>query len=571
MASIIKKKKGKQYYYYLVESGRVNGKPRIVHQKYLGKAEDIARAMDEKKGMTHPESSVVLEFGAVMALFDLADRLGVVGWIDQYAPKRDQGLSIGQYMLIAAINRAVNPKSKKGIAEWFSKTVLGRVIPDAGPQALSSQRFWDHMQALPEEAMIQFEDQFTRNIVRRYHIGTDCLIYDTTNFFTFVDTKTSSELPQRGRSKEKRTDLKIVGLAMMVSPDFHIPLFHEVYPGNDQDAKTFSAIIRKLKHRYFTMCGRHDNVTLVFDKGNNSQENMDQLRSGDMAFHVVGSLKLSQAKMLLDVDKNRFLPVQGFHDDGLMAYCTTDQVYGEEMTVLVTDNPNLREGQLQGIHKNIKTCKQQLRNIQYKLQEREVGRITKGRKPTVASVRKRVHSILQKEFMKDLFDIDVSAAERSVTLTYALNEQKLEDLKTRRLGKNILYTDNHHWAPEKIISTYRSQYHIEHTFQQMKDTDHLNFRPIRHWTDHQIKVHAFYCVLAVRLCTLLHRELHEQGMDLSINRMLDDLADIKQIINIYPKKGVSKKETKTFSLSQLNEETRELMDILQLEKYQLKG
>jgi transposase len=537
----------------------------------LGKAEDISQAVDEQKGtVPDPESSMVLEFGAVLALYDLADRLGIIEMIDHVSPKRDQGLSIGQYMLIAAINRAVDPKSKREMAEWFSKTVLDRVIP-ARPQSLSSQRFWDHMHALSEDAMKSIEDQLTRKIVRRYQIGTDCLIYDTTNFFTFVNTKTSSDLPQRGHSKEKRTDLKIVGLAMMVSPDFHVPLFHEAYPGNNQDAKIFSSVIKKLKDRYLTIVGQPKNVTLVFDKGNNSQANMDRLRSGDMKFHVVGSLKLSQAQHLLDVEEDQFSPVYGSRFDGLTAYRTTDEVYGEEMTVLVTDNPNLRDGQLQGIQKNIETCRRQLKDEQYRLREREAGRMTKGKKPTVDSVKKRVHKILQKEFMKELFDFDLSKTDRSVELTFTFNEQKLEDLEAHRLGKTILYTDNQDWSNEKIISVYRSQYHIEHTFQQMKDIDHLNFRPFRHWTDHQIKVHAFYCVLAVRLCTLLQRELHEQGMDLSINRMLDRLAEIKQVINIYPKKGGAKKETRTFSLSQLDAETQKMMDILKLGKYKLKG
>ncbi|MCL5780465.1 MAG: hypothetical protein M1119_06030, partial [Firmicutes bacterium] len=52
------------------------------------------------------------------------------------------------------------------------------------------------------------------------------------------------KLPQRGHSKEKRSDLKIVGLAMMVTPDFNVPLFHEVYPGNDYTTLISTRIIK---------------------------------------------------------------------------------------------------------------------------------------------------------------------------------------------------------------------------------------------------------------------------------------------------------------------------------------
>src|SRR5699024_6697665 len=119
-----------------------------------------------------------------------------------------------------------------------SKTMLDRFLP-AKPSHLTSQRFWDNMGLLTDKAMEQFEKEFSEHIVKTYGLDTDCLIYDATNFFTYVDTKSSSTIPQRGDSKEKRKDLKIVGLAMMVSPEFGVPLFHETYPGNKPDAKQF--------------------------------------------------------------------------------------------------------------------------------------------------------------------------------------------------------------------------------------------------------------------------------------------------------------------------------------------
>jgi len=99
MGSIIPKKKKNQVYYYNVESARVNGKPRIVLQKYLGRAERIAKAFEEDGVLETPKYSIVQEFGAVCALYELAERLELVNVIDRYCPKREQGLSVGQYML----------------------------------------------------------------------------------------------------------------------------------------------------------------------------------------------------------------------------------------------------------------------------------------------------------------------------------------------------------------------------------------------------------------------------------------------------------------------------------------
>jgi len=569
MGSIIKKKKGKQIYYYWVESARVNGQPRIVSQKYLGRGEDIVQAIEGKKGLDTPKHSIVQEFGNVMALYDLASRLGVIELIDSVAPKRDQGLSIGQYMLLAAINRAVDPKSKNKIAEWYEKTALHQVIP-AQAQMLSSQRFWDNMHLLSEEAIRRFEDTFTQQIVEKYDLSTDCLIYDTTNFFTYIDTNTASALAKRGHSKEKRTDLKIVGLSMMVSPDFNIPLFHETYPGNDQDVKTFSKTIEQLKQRYLKITGASKPVTLVFDKGNNSPENIQLLRSGTQPFRIVGSLRLNQVSDLLLVQKEKFTPLPDKLEERVTVYRTTYRVYEGEFTVLIVYNPALLQGQLQGVHDNIEKCAQQLKDLQHTLHEREIGQITKGRKPTADSVQKRVDTLLQKEFMKDLFVTTVVKTTKSVQLDFSVRVAAYHELREERLGKTILFTDNHEWASEKIVSAYRSQYHIEHTFRQMKNTDHLGMRPLHHWTDQKIKVHAFYCVLALRLCGLLQKELHQQGIELSVNRMLDLLSDIKQVITVYPKEGESKKDRQVFSLSKPAPEVKKIMEALNIAPYQTK-
>jgi transposase len=274
VATIIKKKKKNQLYYYLVESARIDGKPRIVHQQYLGRAEEIAKKCSRSTNLDTPKYSIPMEFGAVCALYEIARELRVVELIDEYARKRNQDLSIGAYMLIAAINRAVAPTSKLQIADWYARTMLKRLLP-ADKRMLSSQRFWDHMSLLSDESIENFEDAFAELIVNKYHLSTDCLIYDATNFFTYIDTESESELAQRGHSKEKRFDLKIVGLAMMVTPDFNVPLFHEVYPGNRSDSVEFDRALAKLKGRFTRICGEPQSVTLVFDKGNNSGPNID--------------------------------------------------------------------------------------------------------------------------------------------------------------------------------------------------------------------------------------------------------------------------------------------------------
>src|SRR6266567_2021367 len=130
-------------YYYLSQWGWKNGKCRRLSQKYLGKLEDLAQAV-QGTGPA-PEYAVVLDWGLPQALWREADRAQVVEHVNQLGPKRAQGLSTGDYIRLAAINRACEPVSKQAMWDWVSRTSLPRVWPAASAAQLTSQHFWDHM------------------------------------------------------------------------------------------------------------------------------------------------------------------------------------------------------------------------------------------------------------------------------------------------------------------------------------------------------------------------------------------------------------------------------------------
>ena len=537
MATITKRTNKSGTYYYLVESARVNGKPRIVKQIYLGTAEKIAKTMERASSdisVPDPEHVAVFDFGAVTALYSVAERLGVCRIIDDIAGKRNQGLPVSASILLAAINRAVAPTSKNSFFEWFDKTVLYKIFPGANARNLSSQGFWNNMTALDEDKMRRIEDEVTKQVVERYAIELECLIFDNTNFFTYLNTANPSALAKRGNSKEKRKDLKIVGLSLMVSPDHNIPLFHETYPGNTNDARRFSAVISKLKDRYRKLGRGECDVTLVFDKGNNNEDNIQELIGTEPCpFHFVGGLRLNQCPELLDIPKADYLTLDGAFSDA-SAYRAAKRVYEKEFTAVVTYNPELYRAQMVGVLASIASCEKAVADLQERLELRRKGAITKGKRPTVESVGKNINGILSAEYMRDIFDCTVTGEPGQIPeLAFSLNNERLAALQERLLGKTVLFTDREDWSNEQIVSAYRSQYHVEDAFRQMKDTKHLSFRPVRHFTDANIRVHAFYCVLALTLTALLNKELEQMGYSLSINRMLDKFQEAQQVVSVF--------------------------------------
>src|SRR6266705_4739095 len=113
MASIVGKKRGTATYYYLVESARVDGKPRIISQEYLGTADELAAAM-RGGGLGLPDRTRHKQFGAVAAAWGMLEDLGVAAIIDEVAGARrsDAGASTGTYLALAALGRLVAPCSK---------------------------------------------------------------------------------------------------------------------------------------------------------------------------------------------------------------------------------------------------------------------------------------------------------------------------------------------------------------------------------------------------------------------------------------------------------------------------
>ena len=123
MASLQKVKVGRQSYYRIVESRRVNGKPRPVPILHLGTADQLLQRL-----LAHREPQLTVrsyQHGDVAALKAMADRLGLVALMDRHLPLSRRPLSIGTTLLLAAINRAVWPCSKRGWAAWAQRTSLG--------------------------------------------------------------------------------------------------------------------------------------------------------------------------------------------------------------------------------------------------------------------------------------------------------------------------------------------------------------------------------------------------------------------------------------------------------------
>lgn len=563
MPSLTKKIIRGRPYYYLRECKRVEGKPKIVWQQYLGSPADLVRRL---AGPT-PHRAVVREFAASAACVDIARQLDVAGIIDHHVPKRDgRGPSVGQYLLIAALNRCLAPRSKARLGAWYEQTVLPRLLGVRASQ-LSSQRFWDNMSRIDEQAIGRIERDLVQAAVAHFGLDLRCLLFDATNFFTFVDSfNLRSTLPQRGHSKEGRDNLRIIGLALLVTADGDVPLLHHCYEGNQHDATTFGQVVPEIARRCRELSQGLADITLVFDKGNNSEDNLATVAQAQI--HFVGSLVPTQHSELLALPREKMRRLDKTQLPAVWSYRTKKTVFGAERTVLVTFNRPLFRAQVKTLRREITRRQRRLERLQTSLERSALKAV--GKKATLAGTRNRVASILAARHMKELFTAKVQKGPRELPqLTWRFREKAWKRLQKTLLGKTILFTDREAWTDEQIVRGYRSQSHVESAFRSMKDPRCLTFRPVHHWTNQKLRVHALYCVIALLLLSLLRRKLGQAQIRLSLARMVERLADIREVTVLFHEAETKSSRARSV-LSEIDAEQQNLIDVLDLARFRAK-
>ena len=169
--------------------------------------------------------------------------------------------------------------------------------------------------------------------------------------------------------------------------------------------------------------------------------------------------------------------------------------------------------------------------------------------------------------LKDLFEVDLAEVQGLPVLSYRFREEAWQQLQATRLGKTILFTDRTAWTDAEVVSGYRRQHPVESAFRDLKHVKHLSLRPQRHWTDQKIRVHVFYCVLALMLCGLLRRELDRRGLPRSLPALLEELGQIREVGVVYPAAEPGGEPTIGLTLTELTQEQRALYEALNLGRY----
>ena len=565
MAFIVGKKQDGKTYYCLAESARVDGRPRIVSQRYLGSAEEIAARLSES-GPGEPARSRHLAFGDVAATWEMLRRLRVAEIVDEVvgARRADAGASVGTYIALATVNRVADPCSKLAFSDWWQKTAGDRWLRLPGG-ALDHRRFWDAMDAISEGELQEIERRIVAGMVETFQVDLSGLVLDMTNFATWIDSGNKrAPIAQRGHSKQKRADLRICGLGLVVSVDGGVPLVSHAYPGSKPDVTQFGSMVNELVARFRAFrageAGHEgERLTLVCDAGQNSGGNYELLDGSPL--HFVGSLPPSDHPELLAAEKDRYAVVDEAAFPGLLAFETRKVVFGAERRLVICHSGGLHEKQSRGFDQTLAKVHRQLAEVQARLAR---GKTRKAKEKVEAEIA----AILAPRWVSRVVSATLTGERPAeLRLRVRTSAKARTALEEELFGKRILFSDKTaEQAPTaRIVADYRSQEAVEGDFRQMKDPKVVSFSPMFHWTESKIRVHVFYCVLAFMAARLMVREAGRAGMHLSVRALLSSLAGIEETVLLY--QGERGRPRARRMLTEIDATQRRLYDLFGLQDY----
>lgn len=459
--------------------------------------------------------------GDVGALVWVAEQLDLVKLIDQACALNVPADSptVGEMILAVAVQRACAPLAKRHLSA-FLETCLPRVSCLAAAK-FTGQEFHRWAKQITVEQLEKAQIEIARAAVRRFQLSADVLAFDTTNFDTHIATTTDGELARRGHAKSKRSDLRVVGLAALVSETGHVPLLHRVYPGNGSDQAVLASCLAALGKLQAALDdaqqrGGADCRTLVRDGGAWSEQL--ELDLDVEGYSTLISLPLSHRASvvaLAHAAKRGTMKRVGGPLGEVRAARLRVAVGELNRTLVVVESEELLRGQKRGIAAALHKAKKEL----CKLERQAVrGRIQRE------ELESRVQKALQREHLSEFVAAIVKERGGKTSLHWPVDAARRRTLERTRLGRRVLCTDRHIWSTGRIIHAFRGQWNVEELFRRAKKGGVVPWGPSHQWADGSLRLHTFATVIGLMLVGLARIA---QGSDQSARSLMQMLGGIE--------------------------------------------
>lgn len=474
--------------------------------------------------------------GDVGALAWVAEKLDLVGLINRACGGLSKtGPSIGEMVLAVAVQRATVPGPKRDLPEFLDGS-LPRVscLPASAFSGQAFHRLAGNVTAAQLDAA---QIDIARAAVKHFKLSTDVLAFDTTNFDTHIATTTGGALAQRGHAKSKRTDLRVVGLGLLVSETGHVPLLHHTYPGNGSDQSVLDACLENLGHLHGALDqgeGRKQPAqrTLVRDGGFWSEQL--ELTLDVVGYYSLISLPMShraaEEALGFAAKRGSMRALSGTLSEVRVARLRT-KVGELDRTLLVVESKALLEGQKRGIAVALTKAQRELVKLARHVDNKKISR---------SSLEHRVKQALRREHLATFVITEIAGTEAAPTFAWRVDAERRKELELKRLGRRVLCTDQHSWSSERIVTAFRGQWNVEELFRRAKGGGVVPWGPSFQWVDASLRLHTFASVIGLMLVSLVRLALRTET---PTHDMMERLAAIEATLVRTSRAGMGRRPT----------------------------
>nr|QNO53849.1 hypothetical protein ALDDBJOO_00025 [Methanosarcinales archaeon ANME-1 ERB6] len=534
-------------YYSIVESVRINGKPRHRYVKYLGSRDKLIESLLKGDELTIKAVKVpeVMDYGDVTALYKVCEVLDLRQIINRHVFKGG-GVDIGVQAIFMAINHCVDPVSKNQFAFWYKYTVLEK-ITDIRAEKLNAENLCtalDYFYPDGKDKTVEIEKEVVEKLKELFGIKMDCLFYDITSTYS---EGTKCIIARLGYSRDGKPDKLQVNIGLVVTKEERFPVFHLVFEGSETDVTTVGRAIARLKKEFAI-----SDCLLIFDRGMVSEDNIGELDGSDYDF-ICGLKKNKEVKaMLIEAEAAELTKGQNFVKDlgegsKLYAVGRVRELYGKERKVVICYDTKKAASKKRDRDEKLKRAERELSAYRDKLTQgnyREMGKVVSKVKAIVKGV-------------STYFKCTYASEGGRITIDFNRRDGKIADAE-RLDGKYALVSTRITMSAKEIISAYYDKDGIEKAFCCIKQP--IGLRPIRHWLDGRVKAHIFICYLSYLLMKTLEYMLQKGGLKMSAEYALKQLGRVKYVVVTNPNGGIT-----TSKLSIPSREQRQIMDVLGVE------
>lgn len=444
----------------------------------------------------------VREIGAEWLTYQAFNQLGLARFLT------DQGWSEQEVKLAQThiISRAVYPASELETTRWIKENsaiceLTGYDISKISKDKLYNitKKLFEHKTSLEQYLAIRTNELFD--------IQDTIMLYDLTNTY-FEGRKQNSQLSKFGRSKEKRSDAKLVVLALVVNPEGFIK-YSSIHQGNMSDSKTLGDMVTNMRIQTSATAQK---ALVVIDAGIATDENLKMLKSTGFDYLCVSRANLNkytveQDTSIISVKDNRNQKIE---------LCRAHVKDSEDYYLKV--------------HSHAKEQKERSMNDQFKERfELELQKISdslqkKGGTKLADKVHERIGRARQKyPSIQKYFQIDVQVEETpssstekktklpkrvAKTVTWSIKENTEVNARS---GIYFLRTSLDTKSEQTLWKCYNTIREIEATFRVLK-TD-LDLRPIYHQKDDATMAHLHLGILAYWLVNTIRYQLKQHGIN----------------------------------------------------------